>query len=366
MEFLMTYGWAILVLLAVIGALYLSGVFTPTDRLPTTCTFPSGSGFTCTQIYVNPSAYVSLDVGQGSMDVITVTSIGCGTSANPIMVPLSPAVVINPGGHALVTNSSGFPCSGASPPQFNGYVVLAYTIEGSPLARTVTAKVTAPIRDANPGYVTPLPGEITYLPYTIDSRYNYYLSSNLTTGSNGIIVTGPGNGSTIDCQGHSITGPGNTSSYYGIYVAGADNMTIRNCYVFGFSYGIYLHPSSYSLVTANTVRNNMLAIGVDARSVSGTTTNNNITNNDCSYNQNYGINIYTDAYNTFVSGNNCSNEVTYQGIVNTECYTSTISNNIACVSYSSAIYCAASSQSGSGNKCSAVSCSGVTCSSGCP
>lgn len=45
MEFLMTYGWAILVVLAAIGALAYFGVLNPARLAPDTCTI--GTGFTC-------------------------------------------------------------------------------------------------------------------------------------------------------------------------------------------------------------------------------------------------------------------------------------------------------------------------------
>ena len=45
MEFLMTYGWAILVVLAAIGALAYFGVLSPSKILPSSCTV--GAGFGC-------------------------------------------------------------------------------------------------------------------------------------------------------------------------------------------------------------------------------------------------------------------------------------------------------------------------------
>ena len=42
MEFLMTYGWAILVVLAAIGALAYFGVLNPGNFLPEKCALPSG------------------------------------------------------------------------------------------------------------------------------------------------------------------------------------------------------------------------------------------------------------------------------------------------------------------------------------
>lgn len=44
MEFLMTYGWAILVVLAAIAALAYFGVLSPDKFLPEKCQFPSGFG----------------------------------------------------------------------------------------------------------------------------------------------------------------------------------------------------------------------------------------------------------------------------------------------------------------------------------
>ncbi len=54
MEFLMTYGWAILVVLVVIGALAYFGVISPSSLLPEKCTFP---------VQLSCSDFVVSDVG---------------------------------------------------------------------------------------------------------------------------------------------------------------------------------------------------------------------------------------------------------------------------------------------------------------
>jgi len=51
MEFLMTYGWAILVVLVVIGALVYMGVLNPMAMVPEKCTAPSG--FICNSVSMN-------------------------------------------------------------------------------------------------------------------------------------------------------------------------------------------------------------------------------------------------------------------------------------------------------------------------
>ncbi len=47
MEFLMTYGWALLVVLAAVAALAYFGVLSPNKFLPEQCQFPASSGLTC-------------------------------------------------------------------------------------------------------------------------------------------------------------------------------------------------------------------------------------------------------------------------------------------------------------------------------
>lgn len=54
MEFLMTYGWAILVVLAAIGALAYFGVLSPGTFLPSSCTV--GAGFGCTNYKASSTA----------------------------------------------------------------------------------------------------------------------------------------------------------------------------------------------------------------------------------------------------------------------------------------------------------------------
>ncbi|MBN2458378.1 hypothetical protein JXB31_04585 [Candidatus Woesearchaeota archaeon] len=84
MEFLMTYGWAILVVLAAIGALAYFGVLSPGNLLPQRCEF--SAGLDCTE---NPDASasgatitfpVTNSLGY-KVQILTATSTGTGTCA---------------------------------------------------------------------------------------------------------------------------------------------------------------------------------------------------------------------------------------------------------------------------------------------
>jgi len=81
MEFLMTYGWAILAAIVVIGALALMGVFSPS--VPQVCTvtapFALGAG-DCKMSELDGG--ISLALRNGAGEKITVSTIeiaGCGT-----------------------------------------------------------------------------------------------------------------------------------------------------------------------------------------------------------------------------------------------------------------------------------------------
>ncbi|MBW2981023.1 hypothetical protein KY360_06425 [Candidatus Woesearchaeota archaeon] len=56
MEFLMTYGWAILVVLIAIGALAYFGVLSPEKFLPEKCVISSGSGLFCEEFTSSATA----------------------------------------------------------------------------------------------------------------------------------------------------------------------------------------------------------------------------------------------------------------------------------------------------------------------
>ena len=77
MEFLMNYGWAILVVLVAIGALAYFGVLSPDKFLPKKCQMPSGIG--CTDFSVTPTG-VTLILRNGlgfDINTMTVAVPGC-------------------------------------------------------------------------------------------------------------------------------------------------------------------------------------------------------------------------------------------------------------------------------------------------
>ena len=71
LEFLMTYGWAFLVILIMIGALAYFGVLSPTKFLPDRCSF--GSEISCKDYWLNETN-VSLRLVNNAGTSVNVTS----------------------------------------------------------------------------------------------------------------------------------------------------------------------------------------------------------------------------------------------------------------------------------------------------
>ncbi len=119
MEFLMTYGWAILAAVIVIGVLASFGVFSPSKYVPTSCTLSAPFGCDKSQVAATTTA-ISLVIRNGggeSMDISTVNITGCGANTT--------RMTIADQGTQLVSVT----CSPAltSGEKFNGDVSVKYT-----------------------------------------------------------------------------------------------------------------------------------------------------------------------------------------------------------------------------------------------
>lgn len=86
MEFLMTYGWAILAAVIVIGALAAFGVFNPSTYVPNSCTLAAPFG--CNAGIVNTTGvFIELNNGAGETLMITNFTVSdCGSNVTEMNV----------------------------------------------------------------------------------------------------------------------------------------------------------------------------------------------------------------------------------------------------------------------------------------
>ena len=130
MEFLMTYGWAILVVLVAIGALAYFGVLSPDKFLPAKCTLPAG--IACTDFKVTAT------------DIDIVLRNGMGFDATGVTVAVSGCTVsssasLNNGQQLKFTASSCLLTVGS---KFSGEVNVTYTNADSGLTHKVQGSIT--------------------------------------------------------------------------------------------------------------------------------------------------------------------------------------------------------------------------------
>jgi hypothetical protein len=75
MEYLMTYGWAILIMALALGVLYSLGILNPETLKPQMCSL--SAPFYCSDQYLDTQGALNLKIAQGSGSTITINKIAC-------------------------------------------------------------------------------------------------------------------------------------------------------------------------------------------------------------------------------------------------------------------------------------------------
>lgn len=151
--------------------------------------------------------------------------------------------------------------------------------------------------------------KITSIPAVITTQGIYCLQQDLATSNPGInAIAIQTNNVTIDCNDRKIGGlaAGPATFSVGIYAVGQSNITIRNCNIRGFRWGIALYASgSGHLVEDNRLDGNT-EIGIMARGGSGSSiVRRNVvidTGGRPGYDRGEGIQVNGDAIDNVVDG----------------------------------------------------------------
>lgn len=145
LEFLMTYGWAILVVLAAIAALAYFGVLSPDRFLPNKCTIQGG--FSCTEYKVSGATdtvqvNVQNNLGTGAdMVNVSITSTDCPA--------IAPATAADRFGGQLDngkrTGLLNWSCGAELGSKFSGDIVVVYTRAGETVSHTASGSITGAV-----------------------------------------------------------------------------------------------------------------------------------------------------------------------------------------------------------------------------
>jgi uncharacterized protein (UPF0333 family) len=122
MEFLMTYGWAILAAVIVIAVLAYFGVFSPSTYVPNQCVISAPFG--CNAGVASSVNGITLEIRNGAGEALNVTSVvvgTCGTNSSIGLVTADSLTTVN------------VACTPAVGTKFKGDITVNYKKSGSAL-----------------------------------------------------------------------------------------------------------------------------------------------------------------------------------------------------------------------------------------
>jgi hypothetical protein len=133
MEYLMTYGWAILVIAVIFAILF---IYIKPFGAVESCV-PSSPAFSCQQVILNSQGVVSAKIISGVPNRIAITSIGCGQGSNPpnSFTPITNNVVVETGSYIpALWGSSTVKCDnvGNVGSTYNGKLYIKYKDADAP------------------------------------------------------------------------------------------------------------------------------------------------------------------------------------------------------------------------------------------
>ncbi len=147
MEYLITYGWAILIIAVVLAALFASGVFNPSHFAGQECVL--SAGFSCLNYYLYPNGILTLNLFQSTSGAINITSLGCDSAestaymsrpynppSNQVFMPLGSNYTF-----PMTCYENGSIASPSVGTLFNGYLVINYTETSTGFPHTVYGKI---------------------------------------------------------------------------------------------------------------------------------------------------------------------------------------------------------------------------------
>lgn len=142
MEYIVTYGWAFLVILVAIGALAYFGVINPSMFLPGRCTV--SGGFSClqykvtaTQVQLGIQNNLGVDADQVSISLFSADCTGSGEPAPAVLAYTAVQNGAPVNGTALPT----FTCDLVGKTRMKGTFSITYVKSGESLSHTTTGTI---------------------------------------------------------------------------------------------------------------------------------------------------------------------------------------------------------------------------------
>ena len=124
MEYLMTYGWALLIIIVVM-AIFIALIMML--QAPEMCNFDPGVGFLCNNPMpvIDPAGNINVRLYNGNPQKVNILGVGCSNDPQSKNVDNSATTTISQGGFADITAN----CNHNSKGNFQGYLIVEYNYE---------------------------------------------------------------------------------------------------------------------------------------------------------------------------------------------------------------------------------------------
>lgn len=129
LEYLITYGWVVLIISIALASLYALGIFNTNTYANDVCAITAD--FVCQGTVLASNGLLSVSITQQTSDPINITAIACDTNQSLINAKhITPPVYLAPGQNhtfAVTCFSYGAPYSAPVGTLYSGYILVSYT-----------------------------------------------------------------------------------------------------------------------------------------------------------------------------------------------------------------------------------------------
>ncbi len=134
-EYLVTYGWALLIIAIALIAITAFGLFNPGSFVGNSCVLPNG--LSCKSAILSSNGMLTINIGQETSSPIKITEVSCNSNQTAYD-GISASVNININGNATFTPFcyyAGNQFNGKIGQVYHGFVIVNYTSQSSSISQ---------------------------------------------------------------------------------------------------------------------------------------------------------------------------------------------------------------------------------------